>query len=252
MMPDQIGAVADLLDDLVGDHAHAENSDDRDAGAALVSGREAEPGDPPVAGDHPPHPLPHHAGAHAVDDSEKRLLREHRGIERRDRSHLGLVAGHAAEVDLERGVGRGERRATATTVRRGSGTVAVRVAGRRRTHHLHRAHAPRPASRRPGSRAPRRVPPVAIRTRDPTPTAVRAAAVSPPAPSSPPALALLADPLLDQPPRLARRGLVRRGARGAERLLDPLPGLEQKGPRLLPACRSASLSRRASSASRAS
>ena len=43
------------------------------------------------------------AGAHAVDDAEERLLREHRGVDRRHRGRLGLVAGHAAEVDLEGG-----------------------------------------------------------------------------------------------------------------------------------------------------
>ena len=60
------------------------------------------------------------------------------------------------------------------------------------------------------------------------------------------------DPLLHQPPRFARRCLVGRAARRAERLLHPLPRLEQIGPRLLrgPA-RSASFSRRLSSASRA-
>ena len=52
--------------------------------------------------DDPPHPLAHHAGAHAVNDAKVRLLRQHRRIHRGDRGLLRLVAGHAAEVDLER------------------------------------------------------------------------------------------------------------------------------------------------------
>ena len=166
--------------------------------------------------DDPPHPLPHHAGAHAVNDAEVRLLGQHRRVHRRDRGRLGLVAGHAAEVDLQ-------RRPSAAAGREADGSLRASRClapwsdvepGRRPPPSASRRPPPRACpSARSSSTSP--APPVASRTRSPTPTRVRPA--SPAArsvrSSRSSASALLPDALLHQPPRLAGRRVVGRAAR---------------------------------------
>ena len=92
---DEVGAVADLLDDLVGNQAHAENSTMVTPVPPWLRGAKPNRVTRRSPGDDPPHPLAHHAGAHAVNDAEERLLRQHRRVDRGERGLLGLVAGHA-------------------------------------------------------------------------------------------------------------------------------------------------------------
>ena len=122
--PDDVGAVADLFDGLVGDHAHAENSTMVTPVPPWFRGANAYARYPPVLRDDALHPLAHDAGAHAMDDAQERLLRQHRGVHRRHRGDLGFVSRHAAKVDLQRGMSAGLRDRPAAG-RRGSGTEST-------------------------------------------------------------------------------------------------------------------------------
>ena len=134
-----VGGILHLLDDLVGNEAHGENSAMVTPVPPCCRGREVELRHPAVALQHPPHPLPHHAGSHAMNDAKEGLLRQHRGIHRGQGGALGLVAGHAPEVHLHyglvpRGICRGLRRAVAPLLAPAEHLHAVGIG-----HHAHRA-----------------------------------------------------------------------------------------------------------------
>ena len=148
---------------------------------------------------------------------------------------LGLVAGHAAEVDFEGGTERTEKAETAERARAGFADPPLlrRLVGVH--HHLHGAHRhdqlairpnlehlPGTPAREPhsiahlhGVRPLRRLRPLRL---------LRPLELLP----------LLPDPLLHQAPRLAGR-VVGRAPSGAECVLDPLARVEQVGARLLAA-----------------